>query len=196
MIRHLARLGISLGVLIALPVFASNQARAQGGLFGAGASNGFMSDPFSFYYGVYLPNQQLQSLRATPNDTINNAAQVRQYYAQTDRKGLYNPISPYAEGNYDPLRPYSQQNSERRARPYRFSQDPSNADGMGPSLYYNRAAQYFPSLRPGVGQNANVYRGRGAGVPRGGRGGAGGGGMNMGGMGGMGMGGMGGMEMM
>jgi hypothetical protein len=210
MIRHLARLGAALAVLIVLPSLASSQAKAQG-FFGV-SSGGFMSDPFQFYYSIYLPNQALQSMRPTPMDSINSAMQVRQYYAQTDRRSLYNPISPYSEGNYDPLRPFSQQNTERRARPYRFSQDPSNNDGSGPSLYYNRAAQYFPSLRPGIGANANVYRGRGAGIPRSGRygGGAGGasmggmgggmgmGGMGMGGMGmgGMGMGGMGGMGMM
>jgi len=202
MTRHLSRLGISLGVLTVLLGFASTQAKAQG-LFG-GDAGGFMSDPFSFYYGVYLPNQQLQSLRSTPSDTINSAMQVRQYYAQTtDRRSLYSPSSPYAEGNYDPLRPYSQQTGERSARPFRFGQNPSNSDGQGPSLYYNRAAAYFPTLRPGVGQNANVYRGptarggRGrSGGGGGGGGGMGGGGMGGGGMGGGGMGGMGGMGMM
>jgi hypothetical protein len=195
MCRHLSRLAIMLVAVVLLTTFASGQAKAQG-LFG-GDVNGFMSDPFSFYYAVYLPNQQLQSLRPTPLDTIDRANQVRQYYAQTDRRGLFNPISPYAEGNYDPLRPYSQQNTERRARPYKFAQSPSNLDGQGPSLYYNRAASYFPGLRPGVGKNANVYAGHGSGMARSGRVGGGGqfGAGAMGGMGG-GMGGMGGMGMM
>jgi hypothetical protein len=204
MIRHLSRFALALGVVTAVLGCASGQAKAQGLL---NTNNGFMADPFQFYYGVYLPNQQLQALRATPMDTINSAMQVRQYYAQTDRRGLYNPISPYSEGNYDPLHPFTQQNNERLARPFRFQQSPSNMDGQGPSLYYNRAAQYFPNLRPGVGQNANVYRGHGSGAPRssrfaGGGAGGGGGGMGMGGMGGGmggmggGMGGMGGMGMM
>jgi uncharacterized membrane protein YgcG len=199
MVRHLSRLAISLVAVIGLLMLASSQAKAQG-LFGADPS-AFMNDPFSFYYAVYLPNQQLQALRPNPLDTINSADQVRQYYAHADRRDLYNPISPYSEGNYDPLRPYSQQNTERRARPYRFAQHVSNSRGMGPSLYYNRAAAYFPGLRPGTGQNANVYSGHGSGAPRSGR--SGGGGMGgMGGMGGgmggggMGGGGMGGMGMM
>jgi hypothetical protein len=137
------------------------------------------ADPFTFYYAYYLPNQQIQAMRPRPIDTINAAVQNRQYYAQTQQKSLYNPISPYAE-DYDPLRPYSQQQGrERAAQPFRFAQAPSNADGLGPALYYGRAATYFPTLRAGRGPNANVAK---FGTRRGG-----------GGMGGMGMGGMGGM---
>ena len=50
----------------------------------------------------------MQAMRPTPSDTINQAVINRQYYAQTQRGSLYNPISPYAE-DYDPLRPYSRQ---------------------------------------------------------------------------------------
>ena len=153
---------------------------------GATLGNIVGSDPFTFYYAYYLPNQQLQSMRPTPSDTINQAVIDRQYYAQTQKQSLFNPISPYAE-DYDPLRPYSrQQGNERIARPYRFAQNSSNSDGSGPALYYNRAAQYFQGLRTGRGPNKNVavtHRGRMGG-------GMGGG---MGGMGGMGMPGMGGM---
>ena len=137
-----------------------------------------MADPFQFYYAIYLPNQQLQSLRVKPSDTIDQAMVARQYFARNDRRTLYNPISPYADSNYDPLRPYSnQQGNERIARPFRFSHNPNNSDGTGPSLYYGRAAQYFPELREGRGKNANVYTPR----RRGRMGGMGGG------MGGMGM---------
>ena len=116
------------------------------------------TDPFAFYYAYYLPNQQMQAMRPRPIDMINEAVQNRQYYAQTQRQSLYNPISPYAE-DYDPLRPYSQQQGrERVAQPFRFAQDTSNSDGTGPSLYYGRAAQYFPGLRPGRGPNANIAK--------------------------------------
>jgi hypothetical protein len=177
---------ISLGVTL-----APGPARAQATATGLGLGD-IASDPFTFYYAYYLPNQQMQALRPRPIDTINQAVQARQYYAQTQRQSLYNPISPYTE-DYDPLRPYSQQQGkERIAQPFRFAQDPSNADGSGPSLYYNRAAQYFPGLRPGRGPNANISRVGQRGGRRGasGMGGVGG----MGGMGGMGMGmpGMGG----
>jgi hypothetical protein len=146
------------------------------------------SDPFAFYYAFYLPNQQIQALRPKPQDTINENVLLRQYYAQTQRPSLYNPVSAYTEPEFDPLRPYSQQQGkERIAEPYRFVQNPSNADGSGPSLYYNRAAQYYPGLRAGRGPNANVSPGR---RRTGGRGGVGSmGAMGaMGGMGGMGMG--------
>jgi hypothetical protein len=169
---------------------APGSAQAQT-VSGAPGSPDLLSDPFTFYYAYYLPNQQLQAMRPRPIDEINQAVQNRQYYAQTQRRSLYNPISPYADngGEYDPLRPYSQQQGrERVARPHRFSHNPHNADGSGPSLYYNRAVQYFPDLRAGRGPNANVAR-----VGRGRRGGMGMGGMGTGGMGGgMGMGGLGG----
>jgi hypothetical protein len=166
---------------VALTGLCSTSAHAQ-----ALGMGDLLSDPFAFYYAYYLPNQQMQSMRPRPSDTLNQAVQARQYYAQTQRQSLYNPISPYTE-DFDPLRPYSQQqNGERAARPFRFVQDTSNADGSGPSLYYGRATAYFPGLRAGRGPNANV-------APRGRSGGRRAGGMGMGGMGmgGMGMGGMG-----
>jgi len=93
-----------------------------------------LSDPFNFYYAFYLPNQQMQAMRPRPIDTLNQAVAARQYYAQNDRRALYNPISPNGEQTYDPLHPYSGQNQERLAKPFRFSQNPSNSDGSGPSL--------------------------------------------------------------
>jgi hypothetical protein len=177
---------ISLGAIL-----APSPAWAQAVATGLGLGD-IASDPFTFYYAYYLPNQQIQALRPRAIDTINEAVQARQYYAQTQRQSLYNPISPFTEA-YDPLRPYSQQQGkERIAQPYRFVQNPSNADGSGPSLYYNRAAQYFPGLRSARGPNANISR---VGQRGGRRGVSGMGGMGgMGGIGGMGMGmpGMGG----
>ena len=167
-------------------------ARAQATAAAAGLGN-IAADPFTFYYAYYLPNQQMQAMRPTPMDTINQAVVNRQYYAQTQKQSLYNPISPYAE-DYDPLRPYSQkQGGERIARPFHFVQNSSNSDGSGPQLYYNRAAQYFSGLRTGRGPNANVAVTRRGGGRYGGMGGGMGGmGGGMGGMGG-GMPGMGGM---
>ena len=177
MVRHLLRAAAGSTVLALCLISFPGQALAQ--LGGIGLGPGQVNDPFSFYYAVYLPNQQLQSMRPMPSDTINSAMATRQYYAQADRKGLYNPISPYADQNYDPLHPYSrQQGNEHMARPYRFSRSPSNLDGAGPSLYYGRAAQDFPGLRAGVGRNANVYSRGGGSRPGGnftGKGGGGGG---------------------
>lgn len=199
MVRHLLRAIVAMIVLNSALFCLPSPAQAQG--FGGGG--GFLSDPFNFYYAFYLPNQQMQAMRPTPMDTINQSMVARQYYAQTDRRALYNPISPYGDQTYDPLHPYSGQNQERIARPFRYAQDTSNSDGSGPSLYYSRATQYFPTLRSGRGPNANTYgrTSRALGPSRalqrtGGMGGMGGGvgGMGMGGMGGMG-GGFGGMGM-
>jgi hypothetical protein len=186
--RHLIH---AVGVILAVSVYLSvgaGQARAQVGT-GVGAIPGAgFTDPFAFYYAIYLPNQQLQSMRPGPLDSVNDAMVTRQYFAQMGRRSLTDPVSPYAD-THDPLRPYSSQN-ERLSGPYRFSRDPSNMAGTGPSLYFNRISQYYPDMagRTGRNRNANVTA-RGNTRSRGGRGM--GGGMGMGGMGG-GMGGMGG----
>ena len=192
MIRHFVHaLVVTLAVLVCSSISAG-RAVAQTGAAGALAGQGMLADPFSFYYAIYLPNQQLQSMRPTPLDSVNDALVARQYYTQANRRTLYDPVSVHSDTN-DPFRPYSNQ-EERLARPFRFSHDPSNSGGMGPSLYFNRISQYYPDLagRTTRNQNANVYAGRSR--RGGGRGGMGMGGMGMGGMGGgMGMGmGMGG----
>jgi len=185
----------AVGVLLAVSaslILTAREARAQASALVPGGT--LLDDPFAFYYAIYLPNQQLQAMRPTPLDSINSAMITRQYYSQANRRGLYDPVSPYAE-TYDPLRPFSNQ-EERVARPYRFSRSPSNMDGMGPSLYFNRMGAYYPDLagRTTRNKNANVYSGRGSGAPRSARSGGMGGMGGTGGMGGMG-GGMGGMEM-
>jgi hypothetical protein len=193
MVRHLKCATLALITLSAVLMCLPSTAQAQGG--------DLLSDPFNFYYAFYLPNQQMQALRPRPMDAINQTQVARQYYAQTDRRALVNPVSPYGDQTYDPLHPYTGQGQERVARAFRFAADPSNADGSGPSLYYGRAAAYFPGLRSGRGPNANTT-GRGTSRAlggsrflKGGGGGGGGFGGGMGGMGGMGggMGGMGGM---
>jgi hypothetical protein len=165
---------------------------AQAQTIGPGAFGGtdILSDPFTFYYAVYLPNQQLQAMRPTPLDSVNDALITRQYYTQGNRRGLTDPASPYAD-TVDPLRPYSSQ-QERLSRPFRFSHSPSNLQGTGPSLYFHRFTEYYPEMagRTGRQRNANVYSGRTRlGGGRGGMGGMGGGGMGGMGGGGMGMGG-------
>ncbi len=124
MVRHLLRAAAGSTLLVVCLISLPAQAFAQAGLGGLGVGGaGILNDPFTFYYAVYLPNQQLQAMRPSPNDSIDSAMATRQYYAQADRQGLYNPISPYADQNYDPLHPYSrQQGTERTARPYRYAQ--------------------------------------------------------------------------
>ncbi len=167
MIRHLWRAAGGSAMLVVCLMSLPHQAFGQGiGTSGLGSGAGIFNDPFAFYYAIYLPNQQLQSMRPSPMDSINSAMVTRQYYAQNTRQNLYNPISPYSDQNFDPLHPYSrQQGSERLARPYRFAADPSNSDGSGPALYYGRASAYFPRMREGRGRNANIYSRGGASRP-------------------------------
>jgi len=133
-------------------------------------------DPFAFYYGYYLPHQAAMAAQSTPLDTINQITAQRQFAALNERKGLYDPISPYGDDELDPQRPYSaNRGGERLSRPHTFPVSTSNQGGIGPGLYYNRTAKYHPHLRTGRGANRNL------GVSR--RGGGMGGGM--GGMGGM-----------
>jgi hypothetical protein len=144
-----------------------------------GFANGGI-DPFSFYYGYYLPHQAAVAAQTTPLDTLNQITAQRQINALQERAGLYDPISPYGEEELDPNRPYSaRRGTERLAHPGLFPVATSNVRGTGPAAYYARTARYFPQMRAGRGPNRNI------GVSR--RGGGGMGGMGMpGGMGGMG----------
>jgi hypothetical protein len=129
------------------------------------------SDPFSLYFGYYLPHQAAIAAQPTPMDTINQNVAQRQSTAQTDRASLYDPISPYGDEDVDPLAPYSgRRGLERRAKVQGFTYGASNenARGTGPAMYYTRTARYFPSLRVGRGPNQNLARvrsGRGGGMP-------------------------------
>ena len=155
-----------------MPAAALAQTNAAVG--GVGLNN-IIQDPFTFYYAYYLPNQQLQSMRPSPSDTINQQVINRQYYAQTGRESLYNPISPYAE-EYDPLRPYSrQQGAERMARPFRFAQNSSNSDGSGPRPLLQSFLTVLHRPQTGRGPNANVAVTRRGAGRYGGMGGGGGG---------------------
>src|SRR5689334_9719102 len=105
--RQVFRSTATLFLIGLVTTFAPRPASAQVAT-GLGGIGDITSDPFTFYYAYYLPNQQIQAMRPKPIDEINQAVQNRQYYAQTQRRSLYNPVSPYTEGgaDYDPLRPY------------------------------------------------------------------------------------------
>jgi hypothetical protein len=160
----------SVAVAVCL-VIATPRAGAQ--VIGAsGFPNGGI-DPFSFYYGYYLPHQAAIAAQTTPLDTLNQITAQRQINALAERQGLYDPISPYGEEDLDPNRPYSaRRGGERLARPGLFPVQTSNVRGTGPAAYYARTARYFPTIRAGRGPNRNIA------VTR--RGGGGGGGMGMG----------------
>lgn len=151
--------------LVVVMLAPSGRAFAQfGGVGGVGA------DPFSFYYGYYLPHQAAIAAQPTPLDTINQVTAQRQYTAQTDRSTLYDPISPYGDED-DPLSRYGKRANERLAKVQGFSygSPDGNSRGTGPVMYYNRTARYFPGLKTGRGPNQNLARVRSA------RGGFGGG---------------------
>jgi hypothetical protein len=149
-------------VFVVLP----GSAQAQIGLLGAGGV-----DPFSLYFGYYLPHQAAIAAQSTPLDTINQITAARQFQAVTDRAGLYDPISPYGEQDLDPSRPLGERRrGERVGQPRSFAVSTANARGTGPELYYNRTARYFPQLRSGRGANRNLA------AVRSGRGGSFGGG--------------------
>lgn len=140
----------------------STPVHAQIGGVGVGA------DPFSFYYGFYLPHQAAMAAQPRTIDTINQVVANQQYTARTDRSSLYDPISPYGEDDLDPFKPYSQAGGrDRTARPTAtgYGNTNSNVNGNGPGMYYNRAARYFPTLKPGRGPNHNLsaLRARGGG---------------------------------
>jgi hypothetical protein len=148
-----------LGLAAALTMIAllpPGQALAQIGGIGVGA------DPFSFYYGYYLPHQAAMAATPTPLDTINQVNAQRQVTAQTDRTALYDPISPYG-AEEDPFSPYAGKGRDRSARGaqgFTFSYGAENASlrGNGPATYYNRVARYYPGLRTGRGPNQNLAR--------------------------------------
>jgi hypothetical protein len=160
--------------VVVLALASANQAQAQ--------TAGVGTDPFSFYYGYYLPHQAAMAAQPHVGDQLNQIVATRQYTAQTDRTQLYDPISPYGDEEADPLRPYSNTARGGTARqPMSFGYGNTNSaiSGSGPSGYYSRTARYFPSLRTGRGPNRNLaqmHTGRGGG----------GGGMGMPSMGGMG----------
>ena len=160
---------LALAVSLALTVFALARPGAAPAQI-TGSTGIATTDPFSLYFGYYLPHQAYIAAQPTPMDTINQNIAQRQYAASTDRSSLYDPISPYQEEELDPLRPYSNRKDQRRAKVEGFSygQNNSNSRGNGPATYYNRTARYFPTLKTGRGPNQNLARTRA--VQRGGGG--------------------------
>lgn len=134
------------------------------------------ADPFTFYYGYYLPNQAALATRATPMDTINQVQAARQQsQIDADRAAIYNLTSPFDE---DELRPFGRRGGERVAPPHRFPANIQQARGarLGRAqIYFHRPTRYYAPVQ---NQHSNKNL---AATRRGGGMGA------MGGMGGMGM---------
>jgi len=129
------------------------------------AQVGNFSDPFTFYYGFYLPHQAAIAAQPTPMDTINAVTAARQYNAPTNRTGMFDPISPYGIDDTDIFGAGGRGRGAAKSSPAMNS----NARGTGPALYYSRTARYFPGIRVGRGPNRNLSVGHtrrgGGGVP-------------------------------
>lgn len=135
---------LSATIALTLLGFGSS-ARAQ--VFGGG------QDPFTVYYGFWLPRQAALAATPRPEQTVNAMAALRQESALTERAGLYDPIQPF--GVYDPNAPFgSNRGYGKRHSSVGYHQ--GNSNGNGPGQYYNRTASYFPGLRAGRGLNANA----------------------------------------
>ena len=152
-----------LAALAVVALASPGRAHAQVGTLGG--------DPFSLYYGYYLPHAAAIAAQPTPMDTINQNIAQRQRDAMTDRSSLYDPVSPYGDSDDDPLAPYSGRRSgnNRPRQGGAISHGRDVVRGNGPAMFYNRTARYFPELRTGRGPNRNLA------VTK--RGGGGGGGM-------------------
>src|SRR5829696_3316821 len=122
----MGRRSLALAVVLGISVLGSAQrAHAQFGSFGGGG------DPFSLYYGYYLPHQAAIAAQATPLDTINAAQAARQTAAARDRTGLFDPISSFGDEDIDPTRPYGRSANERLQRPHMFATSTTNARMRG-----------------------------------------------------------------
>lgn len=156
---------LGLAVLALVTLAQPNRAQAQ--------LSGLGGDPFSLYYGYYLPHAAAIAAQPTPMDTINQNIALRQRDAMTDRSSLYDPVSPYGDSDDDTLAPYGSRrggNSRLKAGGL-ITNGRDVARGGGPSMFYNRTARYFPEMRNGRGPNRNLATVRGS------RGGGMGGGM-------------------
>ena len=150
---------LGLAALVAVAVWAPDS-RAQGGTF---------DDPFFAYYGFFLPRQAALAAQPRVQDTINQNFADNQVYARTNRSTLSDPSGGYsAFDNYDPDAAFSG-NGLKRSRSAMSHANPTGHVSRAPGLYYNRAAQYYPTLRSGIGPNRNLavsgrgVRGGGAG---------------------------------
>ena len=143
-----------LGAVIAVTAW-STQSLAQ--------SNGGYDDPFFLYYSYFLPRQAALAAQPQVQDTINQNFANNQVNARTNRAGLYDPSGGYGSfDDYDPNATFDNPTARggRSANPLGRRQfrglPTTNIAGRGPALYYNRAGQFYPSLRTGIGPNHNL----------------------------------------
>ena len=140
---------IGLGAALGLSLFAPT----------ASAQNTGFSDPFFLYYGYFLPRQSAMAAQGQPEDFYRNQSIQRQYAAQTDRAGLYDPVSAVGLDELDPTRAFGTRSANTRmvrTTPTGIRTSVSMRGHSAPSGFYARTSSpmkghtYFPTLRSGM----------------------------------------------
>lgn len=139
---------IGLGSVIVLGSFGTSVQAQDGGF----------SDPFFLYYGYFLPRQNALAAQAQPEDYYRAQSIQRQAAAQTDRQGLYDPLSSIGLDELDPLRPFGSRSGSTRmvaTTPMGLRTSVSQRGHSAPGSYYARTSAagktYYPTLRSGFG---------------------------------------------
>lgn len=141
---------VGLGVAFGFSLFATTTARAQ--------DTGF-SDPFFLYYSYFLPRQNALASQAQPEDFYRNQSLQRQSAAQSDRAGLFEPISSLGQDDLDPNRPFGRQSgSSRTVRTVSagIRTTVSLRGHSAPTDTFQRTGAFFPGIRSGRGRGARA----------------------------------------
>ena len=171
------RTWIGLAVAVLGLTFGASPSRAQ--VAGAGV----FSDPFSLYYGLYLPRQAAIASQTTSTDIIGAAAVNRQEsILESDRtNALFGDIQPFGLEDLDPSTPFGAKRNRQQVN--RVAIHAQGGKGShAPPRYYgatNGLARYYPNMKSGVSANRNTAMTRGT-VGQSGRSGLMGMGMNQG----------------
>ena len=112
------------------------------------------TDPFSLYYGFYLPRQAAMAVTPRAETPINQMAAIRQQNALTERAGLYDPVQPFGS-DYDPANPFARGKPRAGGRAVHAA----GSNGIGPPMYFNRTATYYPAPRTGRTMNSSLAAG-------------------------------------
>jgi len=148
---------------LGLFLFASRISHAQ-----AIGTGNLGADPFSLYYGWYLPNQAYQAAQPRIQDSINANVAMRQYNGLADRAGVFDQSMPGLGGegeDEDPFRRFGGKQGGGRLMNRVHGADMNAVRGLGPTTYYStqRVASYYPRIARGRGTNQNVVVRRRAG---------------------------------
>ena len=117
----------------------------------AQAQNQSVGDPFSLYYGFFLPRQAAMSMNMGPSATLNQISSERQRFSAVERGSLYEPSQPFGldMGGFGGASD-ARGNRERRVPTSPMGLISDNRMGMGVPGYFNRTGSYYPRLRQSV----------------------------------------------